>query len=31
MKINGKADDMGEQTIAADGRSFTDMKLGSGP
>jgi hypothetical protein len=25
MKINGKTDDMGEQTIAADGRSFTDM------
>jgi hypothetical protein len=25
MKINGKTDNMGEQTIAADGRSFTDV------
>jgi hypothetical protein len=25
MKINGKTDNMGEQTLAADGRSFTDV------
>jgi hypothetical protein len=25
MKVNGKTDNMGEQTIAADGRSFTDV------
>lgn len=25
MKVNGKVDSMGEQTLAADGRSFTDV------
>ena len=28
MKINGKTDNMGEQTLAADGRSFSDVRTG---
>ena len=30
MKIDGKPDSMGEQTIAADGRSFSDVNWNSG-
>jgi len=30
MKINGKADNIGEETLAADGRSFTDLNWNPG-
>ena len=30
MKINGKTDNMGEQTLAADGRSFSDVNWNPG-
>ncbi|MGC1729149.1 MAG: hypothetical protein WA747_07185 [Steroidobacteraceae bacterium] len=30
MKVNGKADSIGEQTIAADGRSFSDVNWNPG-
>lgn len=30
MKVNGKPDNMGEQTLAADGRSFTDVNWNPG-
>jgi hypothetical protein len=30
MKVNGKSDNVGEQTLAADGRSFTDVSWNAG-
>ena len=30
MKIDGKTDNVGEQTLAADGRSFTDVNWNAG-
>jgi hypothetical protein len=30
MKIGGKTDNTGEQTLAADGRSFTDVNWNAG-
>jgi hypothetical protein len=29
-KVNGKTDNLGEETLAADGRSFTDMNWNPG-